>query len=207
MPRHPWRWNRPTAYTRNQADHPVGLRTLLVGSGSAGRTMARELRAHPDYGLIPIGFLDDDPAATTLGRLRVLGSLGELAMVVRRHRVEVVVVAIPSLPAARMATVLSDAVHSGAKVRYLPSFHAAIQRPSRAGDLLDVPTGALLGRDEVQRRPPADPSGGGGSTSTGHRGRWIDRQRALPPDPLVSPRLRCTCSTTTSPTCTGCSWR
>lgn len=150
MPRHSWRWNRPTAHPRKSPDHPVGLRTLVVGSGSAGRTMARELRAHPDYGLAPIGFLDDDPAATTSARLRVLGTLGELSMVVRRHRIEVVVVAIPSLPAARMATVLSDAVHSGAKVRYLPSFHAATQRPSHAGDLLDVPTGLLLGRDEVQ---------------------------------------------------------
>ena len=40
---------------------PGGLGTLVVGAGEAGRTLARALRRSPNYGLAPIGFLDDAP--------------------------------------------------------------------------------------------------------------------------------------------------
>ena len=36
-----------------------GLNTLVVGAGEAGRTLVRALRRSPNYGLVPIGFLDD----------------------------------------------------------------------------------------------------------------------------------------------------
>ena len=48
-----------------------GLRTLVVGAGEAGRTLARALRRSPNYGLAPIGFLDDAPALTRVVGLPV----------------------------------------------------------------------------------------------------------------------------------------
>ena len=38
------------------------LRTLIVGAGEAGRALARDLSAAPQFGLLPVGFLDDDSA-------------------------------------------------------------------------------------------------------------------------------------------------
>jgi FlaA1/EpsC-like NDP-sugar epimerase len=36
-------------------------RVLIVGAGEAGAMVAREMLRHPEAGLDPVGFLDDDP--------------------------------------------------------------------------------------------------------------------------------------------------
>ena len=37
-------------------------RVLIVGAGDAGSLIAREMQRHPEAGLLPIGFLDDEPS-------------------------------------------------------------------------------------------------------------------------------------------------
>lgn len=130
-------------------------RTLIVGAGNAGRTLARDLMDSPELGLWPIGFLDDDQRRHRIDRLAMLGPVAALANVVPREGVDVVIVAIPSLPPIELAALLNTAARSGARVRYLPSFHAAVQRDSRVEDLCAVSPASLLGREEVQVVRPA----------------------------------------------------
>ena len=52
-----------------------GLRTLIVGAGEAGRALARDLEKVSEFGLAPIGFLDDDTSKRVVRRLPVLGTL------------------------------------------------------------------------------------------------------------------------------------
>ncbi|SEL49632.1 polysaccharide biosynthesis protein [Streptacidiphilus jiangxiensis] len=134
---------------RTRPARPTGCRTLIVGAGDAGRTLAHDLLETPSYGLAPFGFLDDDPTKHRVDRLPVLGPLAALAAVVQAEAVDVVIVAIPSLPPLELAALLRQAADSGARVRYLPAFHAAVQRGSRAGDLWQVSPTTLLGRDEI----------------------------------------------------------
>jgi FlaA1/EpsC-like NDP-sugar epimerase len=124
------------------------LATVLVGAGQAGRTLARALREAPDYGLRPIGFVDDDTAKRSVGGLPVLGPLTALSEVVLRTRAQVVLLAIPDLPVAQVRRLTHEAHEAGASVRYLPSFLAAVERDARASDLRSVCTEALLGRSE-----------------------------------------------------------
>ncbi|HJQ47123.1 MAG TPA: nucleoside-diphosphate sugar epimerase/dehydratase [Amycolatopsis sp.] len=135
--------------TRHRCTTLPGARTLIVGAGDAGRTLAHDLQQTPSYGLVPIGFLDDDVRKRHVGRLPVLGRLSELTDLVRTEAVDVAIVAIPSLPPLELATLVRQAAASGARVRYLPSFHAAVQRGSRADDLYAVSPAALLGREEI----------------------------------------------------------
>src|ERR1035438_6735398 len=78
-----------------------GMPTLIVGGGAAARTLIRDLRRSPDYGLRPLACLDDDPRLRSVSGLPVLGRPGDLRRIVREHGFEAVVVAIPSLPPAR----------------------------------------------------------------------------------------------------------
>ena len=76
-----------------------GLKTLVVGAGEAGRTLARALRRSPNYGLVPIGFLDDAPGLRRAVGLPVFGPISALPEVARARQADACVVAIPSLPA------------------------------------------------------------------------------------------------------------
>jgi exopolysaccharide biosynthesis polyprenyl glycosylphosphotransferase len=66
-----------------------GKPTLIVGSGVVGTAIAQRLAAAPEYGLTPVGFLDDDQApVSTLRTLPILGSPSDLAEVAAEHGVQ-----------------------------------------------------------------------------------------------------------------------
>jgi len=75
-------------------------RVLIVGAGSAGVQIVKELLSNPQLGLQPVAFMDDD--TRKIGRrvqgLPVFGPLVELASVVEEKEIENVIVAIPSAP-------------------------------------------------------------------------------------------------------------
>ena len=60
--------------------------TLLVGAGQAGVTVAREIGTHPELGIRPIGFLDDDPVkiGTEIQGIPVLGPTSRGGEIARR---------------------------------------------------------------------------------------------------------------------------
>lgn len=124
------------------------LRTIVVGAGVAGRALARDLAATPDFGLLPIGFLDDGPIDLRDGP-PVLGSLEDLTEVALLHRVDVVVLAIPLLEPGRFRALVRRATAAGASVRYLPSFVAALERSVAGSDMRWLDMSRLLGRDEI----------------------------------------------------------
>ncbi|KOG29405.1 DegT/DnrJ/EryC1/StrS family aminotransferase [Streptomyces resistomycificus] len=132
--------------------HHTGLRTLVAGAGEAGRALARDLAHTPQYGLEPVGFLDDDPAkrrAGFIGGLPLLGSLEDIGTAVPLHRAEAVVVAIPGLDPTRFREVARAAEAAGASVRYLPSFIAALRRDVVGDDMRELDVRALIGRAEM----------------------------------------------------------
>ncbi len=128
----------------------AGLRTIVVGAGEAGRTLARALRASPSYGLLPVGFVDDDPLLAKVAGLPVFGPIASLGAIAGVQRADACVVAIPSLPAARLAGIVDAGRAAGLHVRYLPSFLAAVERDARLSDLRRLHMDSLLGRSEVR---------------------------------------------------------
>jgi FlaA1/EpsC-like NDP-sugar epimerase len=110
---------------------------VIVGAGHAGRTVVRVLEA--GGALVPVGLIDDDPPGGTVSGLPVLGGTSDIAGVVWPLRPHVAVVAIPSLPHARVAELIQRACEAGLDVRYVPP----------GGDPA-VPALRLLGRDELR---------------------------------------------------------
>ena len=139
----------PTFVTRPQHT----LRTIIVGAGQAGRSLARDLRRVEDFGLLPVGFVDDAPekqgGRDLESKLPVLGTLDQLQQIVSEQKAEAVVLAIPGLPAARTRELTASATGAGATVRYLPSFIAALQRDVVGSDLRSLDVKALIGRQEL----------------------------------------------------------
>ena len=85
------------------------LRTLIVGAGEAGRAIARDLRRAPDFGLLPIGFVDDDVTKKRIYGLKVLGGTDLLENVARANLIDAVVIAIPSLSPAKIRSMVRRA--------------------------------------------------------------------------------------------------
>lgn len=125
-----------------------GLRTLIVGDGSAARTLTRDLRRSPDFGLWPVGCLDDYTRPGSVHSVPLLGRLADLRRVIDESRIDAVVIAIPSLPAAVISSLAQEATAAGVHVRFLPSFLSALERVARAADMRTLRISDLLGREE-----------------------------------------------------------
>jgi exopolysaccharide biosynthesis polyprenyl glycosylphosphotransferase len=87
-------FGRIVSYKLVREARAIGLvqeRTLIVGAGTLGSKAAATLKDHPEFGLVPIGFLDSfDDAGIPLP---VLGAVDELESVVRQYDVSRVIVA------------------------------------------------------------------------------------------------------------------
>ncbi len=72
-------------------------RVLIVGAGAVGQELGRAIRAYRWTGLELVGYLDDDEAKQneTYTGCPVWGTLEQVKMVVSRHRVDEVLLALP----------------------------------------------------------------------------------------------------------------
>src|SRR3954451_11613318 len=75
---------------------------LVIGAGSGGQMVVRELQLNPDLGATAIGFVDDDPRKRGMRMLglKVLGSTKEMEAILDETGPDEVVIAIPSAPGA-----------------------------------------------------------------------------------------------------------
>jgi len=126
----------------------MGRRVLIVGAGSAGALLLREIQNRPDLDLDVVGFLDDETALhhRTLGGVPVLGRTGDLAEVVDRKDVEEIVVAMPSAPKEMVRRILNAAADAGVQTRVMPELVIAKGSVSLR-DLRAVDVEDLLGRE------------------------------------------------------------
>jgi FlaA1/EpsC-like NDP-sugar epimerase len=76
-----------------------GKRTLIIGAGHTGELIVRDIMRQEKSEFHPVGMLDDDrnKLGTYMHGVEVLGSLEELKTIIRKQRVEAVIIAIPSL--------------------------------------------------------------------------------------------------------------
>jgi len=120
-----------------RAGRRVGKPVLIVGAGLVGARVARRLEARPEYGLIPVGFLDDEPrsVAEVGGReVPVLGTLEDLDETVRSTGVRQLIVAFSSVADGRLSGLVQRCQELGIGVWVVPRMFDTInQRASYVG--------------------------------------------------------------------------
>lgn len=127
-------------------------RVLVVGAGEAGTMIAREMLRHPEAGMIPIGFLDDEPAKrrqSFLG-LPVLGQLNDLPEVARQTKADEVLIAIPSAPGRVVRRVVDLAREAGTTYRIIPGVYEILSGRVSISQIREVDVEDLLRRDPVR---------------------------------------------------------
>jgi exopolysaccharide biosynthesis polyprenyl glycosylphosphotransferase len=103
--------------------HLVGKSVLIMGAGMVGAQVARRLESHPEYGLVPVGFLDEEPrsVAEVGGRdVPVLGTIDDLDVTVQRTGVTHLIVAFSSVADARVSRVIQRCQELGVEVSVVP---------------------------------------------------------------------------------------
>ena len=125
---------------------------LVVGAGSGGQMVVRELKLNPNLGARAIGFLDDDPRKRGMRTegLKVLGTTDEIGPICDRLGPDEVVIAIPSAPGILRAKVVAECRDRGIQVRTLPTVFELLRGGVQlTRQLREVRVEDVLGRDPV----------------------------------------------------------
>ena len=99
-------------------------RTLLLGCGTVAGSLASNLLSHPEYGLRPVGMLDDEPLLSAKeAPVPLLGGYRHISRVVLEHRVDVVIVTFGSLRERSMVPLLRTCDRLTCEIYFVPRLY------------------------------------------------------------------------------------
>ena len=129
-----------------------GREVLVVGAGSGGQMVVRELRLNPNLGEMAIGFVDDnsDMRGMRIEGIRVLGTTAEIEEILDETEPDEVVIAIPSAPGTLRGKVVTACRARDIPVKTLPTvFELLSGGVQLSNQLREVQVEDVLGRDPV----------------------------------------------------------
>ena len=128
-----------------------GKRILIIGAGSAGENLVRELKQEHRGRYQPIGFIDD--AKWLRGRqlqgISVLGTMAELPKIVKRYRIEMILIAMPGSNSQVFRQIVEQCEQTTVPLRTLPSLDALADGRVSISQIREVALEDLLGREPV----------------------------------------------------------
>jgi FlaA1/EpsC-like NDP-sugar epimerase len=126
--------------------------TVIVGAGSAGELLQRDLMRSDEHPYDVIGFVDDDRRkwGQWIGGRPVLGSIDRLPQIAESRGVEQLLFAIPRMPASRVREILASCAELKLGYKVVPVSYAYLNDRADLSALADLAPDHLLPRHEVR---------------------------------------------------------
>jgi FlaA1/EpsC-like NDP-sugar epimerase len=133
-------------------ERPAPRRVLIVGAGSAGSMILKDLLRSPSLGLQPVGLIDDDlgKVGRPLHGVPVRGTRRALPRLVAQLEADIVLLAIPSATSELVREVAALCEQANVTLQVLPSVHETFGSRVTARDIRDLRIEDLLGRQQVE---------------------------------------------------------
>ncbi|AOF48250.1 short-chain dehydrogenase [Tetragenococcus halophilus] len=133
-------------------DQPA-KRTLIVGAGEGGRVLYNSLLGSKTSSDIHVvGFVDDDPnkQKVYLSNVKVLGKVENIPQLVQKYNVDMVTIAIPSIPRKKLREIFDLLENNQVTVNTMPSMEEIAAGKINISKLKEIDVVDLLGRDEAK---------------------------------------------------------
>ncbi len=129
-----------------------GKNTLIIGAGNTGEMLIQDMARNGFADFYPIGLLDDD--RTKIGSyihgVKVLGGLGKLGELIGPLRLEMVIIAIPSLDHNTMRNLYEAARKLKVAVKVVPRIYDFDRPDINLKGLEDISIEDLIGRQVIK---------------------------------------------------------
>ena len=132
--------------------HNGRRRALIVGAGSCGTLVARELMQNDASNLMPVGFIDDDPYKRKLSvmGLPVFGARADIPKAAEANRIDEIIIAMPSVSKSQISAIVNICKTTKARLKIVPDLQDIIRGGGAVGRVRDVQVEDLLGRDPIR---------------------------------------------------------
>lgn len=137
---------------KNGRSNEKKVRILIIGAGEGGQLLYPSFLGSQIVNNIEVvGFVDDDcnKWGTYLLGKKVLGNTREINQLIQTFRINMVTIAIPSLPKKKIQQLVQSIENKNIKVNMVPSFEEVATGKINVSQLKEVDVIDLLGREEV----------------------------------------------------------
>lgn len=136
---------------QQRAEH-YSERVMIIGAGSAGKTLISEMvmSSHLDVKICCI--IDDNPIkkGRYLAGIPIVGNRNTIAKNAAKYRITQIIYAIPSASPAERKEILNICSTTGCKVKAIPGIYQLVDGAVSVSKLRDVQIEDLLGRDQIK---------------------------------------------------------
>lgn len=115
------------------------MAVVIVGAGSVGRRMMGNIVSSPQLGYRLVGFIDNDASISEVNGAPVLGTTEDLPRVLREHKIEDVLVALPHAAHQEILEIASLCESAKVNVRFFPDVFQLMASEVSINDLNGMP--------------------------------------------------------------------
>ncbi|MGM0874230.1 MAG: polysaccharide biosynthesis protein [Bacillota bacterium] len=140
-------------YRDTYLKQPMNMkRTLIVGAGSAGTMVARQLMSNHEAELLPVAFIDDNVNKQKLDILGipVIGGVNQIEQLTKKFDIANIVIAIPSLSKKQLNLIFKECAKTPAKTQMIPMLEDLMTGKVSVNQFRDVQVEDLLGREAIE---------------------------------------------------------
>ncbi len=128
-------------------------KTLIIGAGNAGEQIVRDMKRVKESPYLPVAFIDDDPSKkkTSIHGVEVMGKRVHIPKVSKKLKVEMAVIAMPSVPSSEIRDIVSYIRKAGIDdIHIIPGTKDIISRNIDVFDIKKIALEDLLGREPIK---------------------------------------------------------
>ena len=131
----------------------TGQEILIIGGGSAGEQLVRDMMRSIQSNCFPVGFIDDDPRKkdALIHGIKVLGAKEDIPKAVKDLNVKQIIIAIPSASSKEIRAIMEYVRKTDIKnVKVLPGISDLINGKVTLRDIRDISIEDLLEREPIE---------------------------------------------------------
>ncbi len=127
-------------------------RVMLIGAGSAGQLILRDLMKSNETKDMVCCIIDDNPNKWNryVDGIPVVGGRDDILLNCEKYKIDRIYLAIPSAPAAAKRDILDICKETGCEMKILPGIYQLVEGHISVGAMKDVAIEDLLGREPIQ---------------------------------------------------------
>jgi len=131
-------------------------RILIIGAGTAGEMILRNMTQDRRYDSLPVAFVDDDTAkhSKSIHSIPVIGNICDIEQAVEEVYADEILIAIPSASTAEMKKIIKYCKPLNRPIKTLPNLPDMIEGKISVTDIRPLDIEDLIGRAEIRIQDP-----------------------------------------------------
>ncbi len=127
-------------------------KVMIIGAGSAGQMLVRDMKQSSMTGAKPVCLIDDDPAkqGKYIEGVPVVGGRDDILSAAEQYGIDKIFLAIPSESAEVKRNILNICSESGCKLMQLPGMYQFVLGQVSVSSMKNVSVEDLLGREPIK---------------------------------------------------------